>query len=193
MPSEIRYIAFSRAELAEAFSIPDVRRFSNLGFGDILDVQPRYEKRRVSCVVRVNGLPPCSHMISAPKIAAAIVLLCKAKSIPVPKSCSKTISLRGDNVILRVNIGAFPSDHRHDMAAASGAVAILDAGLARPRAGNSNPEGAANARALLALASADLGQFPRACREAKAVPPLAQKELLDGVSQILALPECRGA
>ncbi|MFN0044788.1 MAG: tetratricopeptide repeat protein [Alphaproteobacteria bacterium] len=73
------------------------------------------------------------------------------------------------------------------------AVAILDAGLARPRAGNSNPEGAANARALLALASADLGQFPRACREAKAVPPLAQKELLDGVSRILALPECRGA
>ncbi|MFN0044796.1 MAG: hypothetical protein ACKVSF_16480 [Alphaproteobacteria bacterium] len=123
MPSEIRYIAFSRAELVEAFSIPDVRRFSNLGPGDILDVQPRHEKRRVSCVVRVNGLPPRSHTISASEIAAAIVLLCKVKSIPVPRSCGKTISLRGEHVILRVNLGAFPSDDRHDMAAASGNVA----------------------------------------------------------------------
>ena len=77
----------------------------------------------MSCVVRVNGLPPRSHTISASEIAAAIVLLCKAKSIPVPRSCGKTISLRGEHVILRVSLGDFPSDRGHDMAESSDSVA----------------------------------------------------------------------
>jgi hypothetical protein len=71
-------------------------------------------------------------------------------------------------------------------------VTVLDAGLSRSYAGNPNPEGAANARALLAMGLAELGEFPRACREAKAVPPAAQKNLLAGVQQVLALPACKG-
>lgn len=71
-------------------------------------------------------------------------------------------------------------------------VDVLDGALKRTFPGNPNPEGAANARALLAMGLAELRDFPRACREARAVPAEAQKPLLQGAAQVLALPECKG-
>ena len=71
-------------------------------------------------------------------------------------------------------------------------VDVLDGALKRAFPGNPNPEGAANARALLAMGLAELREFPRACHEARAVPPAAQAPLRQGVAQVLALPECKG-
>ena len=179
--SDRKYIADATArEVSRAFASDKV---ADLGFRDF------FKGDLAAAIVRFNQANLLEPENGDAYHGMALVVYDRDDNQALAEQMFKTAIAKANT-----SIGAWADYGRLLLLAkrAREAVAILDAGLVRTRVGNPNPEGAANARALLALAAAELGQFPRACREAKAVPPLAQKELLDGVSQILALPECRG-
>ncbi len=105
MPGEVRHIIFSQLEILGALTEYRRRRSKPLPSSETVEVTIRDEPR---IIVTLELVPegkqmPLEYMFEGEELAAALIMFCIGRSIPLPATgVSKTIRLVGDNIALRI-------------------------------------------------------------------------------------------
>ena len=108
MPTELREIAFRESEFFNAVRDYRLRRGEPLPVGSVLGIDLN-EDPSLSAIIRIgddDGASIETIALQAESIAAALILLCINRKIPLPAHADKSVLKAGDNVILKINITA---------------------------------------------------------------------------------------
>lgn len=116
MPTELRHIIFSAAEVVEAVMLHNRARGVGMPSGSIkeaglIDTAPG-TPLSFRIVVSLAGLPGAELRatnevnvdLSGPELAAALISYCRSRSIPMPVKGSKTLERFGSQIGLIVTI-----------------------------------------------------------------------------------------
>jgi len=108
MPTEIRKIVFSPAELAEALDHFAKATHHAMPPGKIAACEID-SKNALSVAVTVHHMAEGStHTVpfDNPSVAAALIRYCIERKIPVPKAATKSVEAEGPGVALILTLGA---------------------------------------------------------------------------------------
>lgn len=112
MPKEDRRIVFDNEELYKAlFALCSQKQMKKPPAGRITSIkEDDADKDRIMVTIenRMAADPEetlAEREYSRDFIAAALMLFCRGLGIPLPKSASKSVIIRDDQVMLRVQIG----------------------------------------------------------------------------------------
>jgi hypothetical protein len=122
VPSEIRHIVFSGAEIASA--VREYRRQAGrpLPTGSLRRVEIGTNSGNVRVALEIapdNGIATSTWEVGSAEITEALVLYCHAHNVPLPAAGAKSLQRFGDSVLLIVALNV------------TGAGWPLSAGLAR--------------------------------------------------------------
>ena len=106
MVAEVRYLAFSPKDVVNAVShyLRQVRR--PLPHGQVVEYEAERSPPGLHLVIRPDG-EERNHAVrlSSEALAAAMVLYCRYRKVPLPAKAAKVLSVSGDRFILMVGIG----------------------------------------------------------------------------------------
>ena len=107
MPSEIRHIVFSAAEVAAA--VREYRRHVGrplpTGILRRFEIHPSKGGVRAAFeIVPDNGIPAAGWEVGTAEITDALIVYCGAHNIPLPSAGIKTLQRFGDNLLLIVTV-----------------------------------------------------------------------------------------
>ena len=106
MVSEVRYLAFSPKDTVNAVShyLRQVRR--PLPHGQVVEYEAERSPPGLHLVIRPDG-EERNHAVrlSSEALAAAMVLYCRYRKVPLPAKASKVLSVSGDRFVLMVGVG----------------------------------------------------------------------------------------
>lgn len=108
MPTELREIAFRESEFFNAVRDYRMRRGQPLPVGSVLGIDLS-DDPNLSATIRIGddeGVSFESIDLEAESIAAALILFCINRKIPLPAHADKSVMRAGDHVILKINISA---------------------------------------------------------------------------------------
>ena len=106
MVAEVRYLAFSPKDTVSAVSqyLRQVRR--PLPHGHVVEFEAERSPPSLHLVIRPDG-EERNHAIrlSSEALAAAMVLYCRYRKVPLPAKAAKVLSVSGDRFVLMVGVG----------------------------------------------------------------------------------------
>ena len=105
MPSEIRHIVFSGAEIASA--VREYRRHAGrpLPNGSLRRVEVGTNSGNVRVALDIapdNGISTASFEVGSAEVTEALVMYCGAHNVPLPAAGAKSLQRFGDSVLLIV-------------------------------------------------------------------------------------------
>ena len=106
MPTELRRITFTNAELRIALDEYFALKKTPLPLGVILKV--RLENAAHVLSIQMAGATDndeAALVLTPEQVAAALLRYCKSTGIPVPKKASKSLAMSGDNLALDIRSG----------------------------------------------------------------------------------------
>lgn len=108
MPTEIRHIIFSSAELYVALKEYRRRRDDPLPEGTVLrfDIEPGPEIRADVLIARDDGAPDLRLLVRRDELAAALIMYCIDRKIPMPVKSTKFLQLFGGSLGLVITKNA---------------------------------------------------------------------------------------
>ena len=108
MPTESRQIAFREAEFFNAVRDYRLRRGEPLPMGSVLGIDIREEPDLTATIRISNDEGDSIETVALPteSIAAALILFCINRKIPLTANAAKSIRTSGDNIILLIDISA---------------------------------------------------------------------------------------
>ena len=106
MPAEVRYVIFHLSEVLVAINEYWVRRKIALPVGD---VTPSLKPDSLACVVlTVAGDEVPEHakelIIEGNELAAALILFCRSRKIPLPATADKSLTVVGEHLGLVLSL-----------------------------------------------------------------------------------------
>ena len=112
MPNEIRQISFQPAEVARALLAYGQHMGKPLPPGSILACEPVGDGRTAPVVVQLSirkddaakDAPPHVMTVEGAALAAALILYCRSKKIPLPAAAGKSIRTIANQVCLIVTV-----------------------------------------------------------------------------------------
>ena len=126
MPSELRHVLFRPAEVVQAVKEYYRRSGAPLPSGSVVRCGPEGEgggvRFRIALVPdRAKGHAPAPPgegarhevLVEGPALAAALILHCRDRGIPLPASAEKSLQRLGERVCLIAIIGAKSRDQPH--------------------------------------------------------------------------------
>lgn len=106
MPKELRKIIFTNKEVLRAVQDYAIRRREPIPAGSIKGVsmvdQP--EVRLDIDMLSDKDQSRTTTSFGSAQLAAALIMYCIAKKIPVPVNATKTLSLAGDEMVLNISL-----------------------------------------------------------------------------------------
>src|SRR3990170_1705911 len=139
MPSEVRYIAFTRDETLHAVLDYVRARGRPMPVGEAalaIEVDPRISATLT--VTRPGGEPAKALTVESDTLAAALVLSCIRNKVPVPVACAKALHAVPNGIVLALGIH-LSAKQEADFRAAS--VPVYDKGVVEtPSAPETGPE-----------------------------------------------------
>jgi len=106
MVAEVRYLAFSPKDTVNAVShyLRQVKR--PLPHGQVVEYEAERSPPGLHLVIRPDGQER-NHAVrlSSEALAAAMVLYCRYRKVPLPAKAAKVLSVSGDRFVLMVGVG----------------------------------------------------------------------------------------
>lgn len=106
MVAEVRYLAFSPKDTVNAVShyLRQVKR--PLPHGQVVEYEAERSPPGLHLVIRPDGRER-NHAVrlSSEALAAAMVLYCRYRKVPLPAKAAKVLSVSGDRFVLMVGVG----------------------------------------------------------------------------------------
>jgi hypothetical protein len=111
MPSEIRYVMFQPPEVLEAIQVYKRRMGAPLSPGSVVacgtesagpgePIQFRIKFTQDRSDASVSAATPEDIVVAGPALAAALLLYCKDKHIPMPMRADKSLQMFGEQLCL---------------------------------------------------------------------------------------------
>jgi hypothetical protein len=106
MPSETRQIIFTNDEVVAAIQQLYLRSHQSFPPGRVWDIAISEENGcRVECDVIDNNRVRERVTVSGEKLAAALILFCITRKVPIPVAAQKTLGVINNHLALRVVLG----------------------------------------------------------------------------------------
>jgi hypothetical protein len=101
MTSELRYIFFSAAEFTRALREFATRCGEDLPTSNVVSIMGIDEK---TGAVSVDYGPNNTASLAREKVAAALILFCRTKNIPLPAESQKSLTVSQGRIVLVISI-----------------------------------------------------------------------------------------
>ena len=101
MTAELRYIFFSSAEFTRALRDLAQRCKEDVPTRDIAGVQGIDDK---TGAVTIEFAPEGTETLAADKVAAALILFCRLRKIPLPAEGQKSLTVSQNRIVLVISI-----------------------------------------------------------------------------------------
>ena len=113
MVAEVRYLAFTPKDTVNAVShyLRQIRR--PLPHGQVVEYEAERSPPGLHLVIRPDG-EERNHAVrlSSEALAAAMVLYCRYRKVPLPAKAAKVLSVSGDRFVLIVGVGLSESEKK---------------------------------------------------------------------------------
>ena len=109
MPSEVRIIVFTSQDVLQAITEFSKTLESPLFRGKPTDIFVRKKREAGFAVVEVDrdGSGTVETVdLDASHLAASLISYCRSAHIPLPRSAKKELDVLGDQIVLRLEVGA---------------------------------------------------------------------------------------